>query len=242
MSRIYNSLPRIEEAAQLLPALQTSVLPELKSLLVDYQLDPQFGIVFVHRHFSLDEDKEQVVDLNGPDTVVSSVFRNGRPDKQIVDEFRLDLPDKFSVVPAKFVVRDELIPYEYKCVPKEQERAYKLRSENLPLAFLKEWYTILERYLVPDTMGLVDTSVADHGDGFERSDNERRLNIVTTGIRFKAPELGLYIPTLWGSRLGQPARACCCGGASPQPLPGTERAETGSNLSLFDGKAEQGSR
>jgi hypothetical protein len=55
-------------------------LPELKSLLINYQLDPQFGkVVFFHRYFSLKEDKERLFDPNRPDAVVSSVSEDGRP-------------------------------------------------------------------------------------------------------------------------------------------------------------------
>src|SRR5579859_3338506 len=98
MSHIYNSLPHIEETSHLLPTLQAStVLPELKSLLIQYGLDPQFGIVFIHRHFTLSES-EQVVGPPGPATVVSSIFTHGQPNSDVITEYNLRLPEEFSVV------------------------------------------------------------------------------------------------------------------------------------------------
>jgi len=211
MAHIYNNIPYIEDAARSLPVLELSVLPQLNNLLTCYELDSKFGVVLVHRHFDLVDAEEKVVDLKGPGTVVSSVFKNGRPDSQIVNEYSLELPEVYTIVPAKFIVRDELIPYEYTCVPKEEEMAFISHSENVPVEFLREWTLILRNYCAEDKMGLVDILTADDENGTERTDHERRLNIVTLSEYLGGAN---YIPTLWQpqSDSKQPARHCCCGG------------------------------
>ena len=212
MPLIYNTIPRVEEASKSLAELQASVLPELRALLVKYKLQSSFGIVLVHRHFDLINAEEQVVDLSGPDTVVSSVFTSGQPNAQVVDEYKLDVPDPFAVVPAKFLVRDELIPYEYKCVPKVQETQYSSRRSGLPPSFLKSWSNILGKYFAKDKMGLVDMLAEDDIEGFERSDAKRRLNIVTA--HSLSAERRQYIPTMWqsDSSPNRPSRTCVCNG------------------------------
>jgi hypothetical protein len=217
MSHIYNTLPHINEAAKRLPSLQSSVLPELKALLAAYHIEAQFGIVFVHRHFTLQQEEEQVVDLTGPGTVVSSVFQNGRPDDQVVEEYHLRVPDDFTLVPARFLVRDELIPYEFKCVSKDEECSFKEHADSLSESFISEWSDILERNDAQDTMGLVDLSTETAIDGLEISDAERRVSIITT-----TPEMTEEIesiPSVWQSQLEKPVRACGCGGALPEPPP-----------------------
>jgi len=211
MAHIYNSIPHIEEAARSLPVLESSVLPQLNSLLTNYELESKFGVVLVHRHFDLVDSEEQVVDLKGPGTVVSSVFKNGRPDSQIVNEYSLELPEVYTIVPAKFIVRDELIPYEYTCVPKEEEMAFISHSENVPVEFLREWTLILRNYCAEDKMGLVDILTADDENGTERTDHERRLNVVTLSEFFGGSN---YVPTLWQPQRDskQPARHCACAG------------------------------
>jgi hypothetical protein len=241
MSHIYNSLPHINEAAKRLPSLQSSVLPELKALLVEYQVEPLFGIVFIHRHFELEGDDEQVVDLTGPKTVVSSVFQNGRPDTRVVEEYGLDVPDSYSIVPARYLVREDLIPYEYKCVSKEEEFQFKEHMDNLPIQFIQQWRVILEENGARDTMGLVDLSTETAIDGFEISDAERRVNVITaTPDVLEAME---YVPSVWQSQLEKPVRSCgCqCGGALPElpPVPNPiirieTLAEIGNEGSLTD--------
>jgi hypothetical protein len=216
MSPIYNSLPHINEAAKRLPYLQSSVLTELKALLVDHQVEAQFGIVFVHRHFTLQE-VEQVVDLTGPGTVVSSVFHNGQPDSKVVEEYHLQVPDHFAVIPVRFLVREELIPYEFKCVSKDEESSFREHVENLSQSFINEWFGILQRNDAVDTMGLVDLSTETAIDGLEISDAERRVSLITTN-----PEMmeGMEsIPSVWQTQLENPVRACDCGGAFPKPPP-----------------------
>lgn len=220
MSHIYNTLPHINEAAKRLRSLESSVLPELKALLVEYQVEAQFGIVFIHRHFELKGDEEQVVDLTGHETVVSSVFQNGRPDIRVVEEYGLDVPDSYSIVPARYLVREELIPYEYKCISKEDEVQFKEHTTNLPIQFIEQWRVILEENEARDTMGLVDLSTESAIDGFEISDSERRVNVITaTPEVLEAME---YVPSVWQSQWEKPVRACGCGGALPEfpPIPG----------------------
>jgi hypothetical protein len=211
MAHIYNSIPHIEEAARCLPDLQSSVLPQLNNLLTNYDLESKFGVVLVHRHFDLVDAEEQVVDLKGPGTIVSSVFKNGQPDSQIVNEYALEVPEVYTIVPAKFIVRDELVPYEYMCVPKEEERAYTSHTQDLPIEFLREWYIILRNYCAEDKMGLADLLTADDENGTEHTDHERRLNIVTLSEYLGGAN---YVPTLWQPQgdSKQPARHCCCGG------------------------------
>ena len=208
MAHIYNRIPHIEEAARSLPVLQSSVLPELNNLLADYELESRFGVVLVHRHFDLTDSQEQVVDLKGPGTIVSSVFKNGQPDSQVVNEYELDLPELYAIVPTKFIVREELIPYEYMCVPKDEERAYNSHTQSLPGSFLKEWNLILRNYCAEDKMGLDVLTDADEY-GTEHTDLERRLNIVTLSEYLGD---GNYVPTLWQPQAGskKPARQCCC--------------------------------
>jgi hypothetical protein len=119
---------------------------------------------------------------------------------------------------VKFIVRDELIPYEYKCVPKEHEALYNMRKERLPTPFLKEWYRILDKSFAKDEMGLMDMLAEEQIDGFESSDPVRRLNIVTA--RPSSTAIDFYIPTLWQSHVGPKAgRKCGCGGRRPKDYP-----------------------
>ena len=216
MAHIYNSIPYIQEAMTSLPVLQSAVLPLLNTLLAHYELASKFGVVLVHRHFDLIDSGEQVVDLKGPGTIVSSVFKNGQPDSQIVMEYALQVPDVYTIVPAKFIVRDELIPYEYMCIPKEEEPVYTLNTETVPIQFLREWNLILKSYCAEDKMGLVDILNVEEESGMEHTDPERRLNIVTLSEYI---EEGSYVPTLWqpqgDPRL--PARACCCAISLEEP-------------------------
>lgn len=216
MAHIYNSIPYIQEAVTSLPVLQSAVLPLLNTLLAHYELASKFGVVLVHRHFDLVDSGEQVVDLKGPGTIVSSVFKNGQPDSQIVMEYALQVPDVYTIVPAKFIVRDELIPYEYMCVPKEEEPVYASNTETVPIQFLREWNLILKSYCAEDKMGLVDILNVEEESGMEHTDPERRLNIVTLSEYI---EEGSYVPTLWqpqgDPRL--PARACCCAISLEEP-------------------------
>ena len=214
MSHFYNSIPLIEDAALSLSVLQTFVLPQLKALLIKYHLEIEFGIVLVHRHFSLNDSHEQVVDVTGPGIVVSSVFSHGLPDPEIVRDYGLEIPNPFTVVPSKFLVREELIPYEYKCVPKDQAVLYNSRAEKLPRKFLKEWYDILGKYYARDKMGLVDVSSEEEIDGSEWSNSARRLNVVT--IKILTGKHDSYIPTLWQSHTeSKRACNCACGGRQP---------------------------
>jgi len=209
MAHIYNTIPHIEEAVTSLPILQSAVLPQLNNLLAHYELGSTFGVVLVHRHFDLVDSGEQVVDLKGPGTIVSSVFKDGQPDSQIVSEYELEVPEEYTIVPAKFIVRDELIPYEYMCVPKEEEPVYASHLETIPIDFLREWNFILKNYCAQDKMGLADILNADDESGTEHTDKERRLNIVTLS---DCLEDGSYVPTLWQPQGDPklPARACCC--------------------------------
>lgn len=218
MRSIYNSIPHIHEAVKHLTVLQSSVLPELKLLLAAFGLESQLGIVLVHRHFDLNGPEEQVVELKGPGTLVSSVFKNGQPDTKIIAEYNLDIPESFAVVPARFVVRDELIPYEYKCVPKDKECLYGSCMRSLPLEFLKEWCSILIKYFAEDKMGLVEMFTEETLEGFEHTDMERRLNVVR--IDSERPVAKNYVSTLWVSQQfpGQPARTCVCAPAPEQRL------------------------
>ena len=218
MSHIYNNIPLIEEAAVLLSTLQAFVVPQLKTLLNKYRLESDFGIVLVHRHFALKSAEEQVVDVNGPGTLVSSVFSHGRPDSQVIHDYNLDIPSPFSIVPAKFLVRDELVPYEYKCVPKDDENLYRLRTKRLPQKFLKDWYVILSRYRAQDKLGIIDLLTEEEIDGFEWTDTVRRLNVVTT--RTDSVTLENYIPTLWQLRKDSKiSRKCACNGRRPRKYP-----------------------
>jgi hypothetical protein len=237
MSHIYNTLPHINEAAKRLRSLESSVLPELKALLVEYQVEAQFGIVFIHRHFELKGDDEQVVDLTGPETVVSSVFQNGHPDTRVVEEYGLDVPDSYSIVPARYLVREELIPYEYKCVSIEDEVQFKEHTTSLPIEFIEQWRVILDENEARDTMGLVDLSTESAIDGFEISDSERRVNVITATP--EVCEAMEYVPSVWQSQWEKPVRACGCGGALPEfpPIPGPiirSEMEIGNEGSLED--------
>jgi hypothetical protein len=218
MSHIYNSIPLIEEAALPLSTLQAFVVPQLKTLLNKHRLESDFGIVLVHRHFNLKSADEQVVDINGPGTLVSSVFSHGRPDSQVVHDYNLDIPSPFAIVPTKFLVREELVPYEYKCVPKDDENLYRSRVKRLPQKFLKDWYVILGRYRAQDKLGVVDLLTEEEIDGFEWTDTVRRINVVTT--RTDSVTLENYIPTLWQSRKDSKiARKCACNGRRPKKYP-----------------------
>jgi hypothetical protein len=214
MSHVYNNIPLIEDAALSLSLLQTFVLPQLKALLIEHHLEIEFGIVLVHRHFSLNDSHEQVVDVRGPGILVSSVFSHGLPDPEIVRDYDLEIPNPFAVVASKFLVREELIPYEYKCVPKDQAVLCNSRTEKLPRRFLKEWYDILGKYYARDKMGLVDMSTEEEIDGYEWSNSARRLNVVT--VTTGTGKHDSYVPTLWQSHT-ESKRGCNCGTGGRQP-------------------------
>ena len=226
MAHIYNSIPLIEEAAVALSTLQAFVVPQLKTLLNQYHLGSDFGIVLVHRHFDLKSAEEQVVDMNGPGTLVSSVFSHGRPDSQVVHEYNLDMPSPFAIVPSKFLVRDELVPYEYKCVPKDDENLYRSRTKRLPQKFLKDWYVILGSYRAQDKLGVVDLLTEEEIHGFEWTDTVRRFNVVKTRTDSITPEN--YIPTLWQSRKDSKiSRACACPARRPKKYPRVRLGDDG---------------
>jgi hypothetical protein len=217
MSHIYNSLPYIEETSHLLPSLQDSVLPEARSLLQQYNLSPLFGVVLLHRHFTL-SDQEQVVDLPGPGTIVSSIFAAGHPNEQVIQEYNLRLPEEYTIVPARFLVRQQvLVPYEFKCISSEDEMEY-LARRRVPEGFLRDWAEVLERNGAEGMLGIADVSLQEggEGEGVEYTDLERRLSVVVMDsegtIASGLGDHGGGVPTLWQSGHREASRMCHCGG------------------------------
>lgn len=218
MSSVYNSIPYIEDAVSLLRALTATILPALEGLLANYQLQNQFGVVLAHRHFELMSEEEQVVDLSGCDIVVTSVFRNGKPDFKLVERYGLEVPDPFAVVPTKFLVGKKLVPYEYRCVPVEDEDLYWTRISGLPSDFLAAWYEILERHDAKDQVGLIDIFAEESVAGIEYTDVEQRVSVVH--LSNNPPVQRGYVPTVWRIQDGSgPTRSCCCPAAFPDPDP-----------------------
>lgn len=195
MSQVYNGLPDIMEASEALSRLENGYLSELSQLLVKYGLQSRIGISLVHRHFTLAQE-EQLVDLISAqgENVVSSVFRNGLPDNQIVKDYNLRVPDFPTIVPSKFIVRQSgLIPYEYSCVQKEQAKAFNT-LDRLDSAFITGWVETLERLGIVDILGL---TLLEGTEGtslsLEKSYPDRRVSISCQEVG----EMGDYIPSAW---------------------------------------------
>jgi hypothetical protein len=193
MATLYNTLPRVQDASEALEGLGQKPLTELGLLLTKYGLQRQFGICLAHKHFDLENNKEQVVDLkdtNG-NFIVSSIFTNGEPDFVIVKNYHLDLPELPEIIPSKFLVHESgLIPYEYCCIRKEEdEPAIHI---NPDATFLLDWVGVLERSDMRDKLGLALLQ-DDRTTGVERSYPSLRLNI-TTVMRGNITD---YTPTMW---------------------------------------------
>jgi hypothetical protein len=197
MPNIYNSLPDIASAAQALDCLEQGFLSELSLLLIKYDLQSRFGISLVHRHFELNDDEEQLVELSG----ISSVFKNGVPDSTILHEFNLHLPDSSMIVPSMFIIRDTgLFPYEYGCTGQNDAKVTNDMLSQIDDRFFSEWTDSLARQGLTDKLGLAIMQLStDGGLGpvrlVEQTYADRRVSVSRKS--FDNEDMSAYIPGVW---------------------------------------------
>lgn len=238
---IYNTLPLMDPTSPLLPLQHSpSVLKALHSLLQRYNLHTHFGIVLLHRHFTLSGPEEKLVDIPGPGIIVSTVFTHGKPDPDILRDYKLPqwVPREYEVVPARFVVSGEtLVPYEFKCVPRgrggrSRDTVRRYGRGRVERGFLRGWGRVLRSHGVEGGFGIavLEGQQAIEGEGcagVEYTDLERRVSIVMMGGAPSAPRTGYglgggglkgnefeggYVPTLWQDGRKEATRMCHCGG------------------------------
>jgi hypothetical protein len=203
----YNSLPHIQEASKALNDLDDDYLSLIDQILIKYDLQSSLGITLVHRHFLL-EDDEQLIELkcSQSDDVVSSVFKNGVPDDQVLSGYNLLIPQYPTIVPSVFIVRQSgVIPYEYCCV--EKEEANKLHFDILDRIddeFCAEWVTTLERLRMVDKLGLAIIDESTNGRVEDIYPNQR----VSVYREYRVGERrDEGVSTLW-TVAGDPKRSC----------------------------------
>jgi len=200
VAALYNTLPDIHEAARSVAHLEATVLPGLANLLVKFGLETSFNICLVHNHFQL-TDGESVVELDGPDGSVSSVFKAQSPDDDIVLRYNLDVPANPAVVGDTFLVRDgSLIPYEFRCVSEFEF----IRSPDViglkESGFLEEWETLLKSENIVDKLGLQWKSTGEVGRVvYEVAHPVERIHVRTRpdSTAFPRHDLQNYISTVW---------------------------------------------
>ena len=202
---LYNDLPDLVEASSSLPVLERSVIPALARLLANYNLHTQFNICLVHKHFSLLDDTEQVVDLDGSSGSISSVFRSGCANPRIIEHFSLNLPVAPSIVPDTFLVDDSgLIPYEFCCREIEEAEKHNRLTNNVDQAFLGAWQKVLVDNNVTKRVGLL---LRKGGEGMSKEKITRETSDSTVRVHFTvdstadefvgARNAGHGIPTIW---------------------------------------------
>jgi hypothetical protein len=192
-SLLYNSLPHISEASQTASRFEDASPPELSQLIVKYGLQSHLDITLVHRHFDLEGDHEQLVELDG----VTSVFRNGVPDCQIVDQYRLQLPSRYAIVPMTFIVRKNgLIAYEYSCGESEDTRDVNNIARSIDRTFIVHWVEILEHLDLMDKYGLA-VSGGDRKRIFEEFYQDKRVMVNFDEETINTAELTAAITTAW---------------------------------------------
>lgn len=198
MDNIYNSLPSILEAARVIHELEDDILLELSQLLTKYGLQSKFGISLVHRHFTLLDNTERIVDLRNVrgDTIVSSVFRNCTPDPQNVKNYNLDIPETAKVVGTLFLVRaEEVVPYEFSCVSENEATMMNQYIDDLDPMFMTEWAAVLDSKGLLNVFGLAlsENGLGEGSIWVERSDVRNRVSVAYQGV----DEEQQLVPSLW---------------------------------------------
>jgi len=214
MSLIYNGLPSgIDQATKLLTAVDlTRLLSELSQLLIYHRLNAYFGIVLVHRHFILSEN-EQMVAVKDGENMVTSVFKNGLPDRQVFTQFNLSVPSVLTIVASSLVVhKSGLLAYEYKCTNDAGACAQREIMKYINSSFRAEWVDILERFDVDDGFGLI--VLEDENIEFKREESfpKERVSVHRRIIGKKSEAETMDIPTMWYSSGRGPVTVCqSCG-------------------------------
>jgi len=203
---LYNSLPDIVEASRNVSALERSVIPTLADLLVTYGLHPRFNICLIHKHFSLLDRAEKVVNMKGENISVSSVFKDNSPDPIIVEKFALKIPTgQQTIVPDTFLVRRyRLIPYEFCCLDKPAAQRLVDTANNVDPAFLRAWQGTLVDCNFAERCGLLakipEVHTNDEKIDREISDSKLRVNVKMQSAWSEAFGAGIAsqaIPTSW---------------------------------------------
>ena len=198
MAGFYNSLPHIEEAIKALNEVDGAYLPILGQLLINYGVQSRLGISLVHRHFSLEDDEQLTrVRVRQSEEVISTVFKNGIPESQIVEDYNLLISESSKLVPSMFIIRESgIVPYEY-CYTEEAD-ANILHFNTLSRIdddFVAEWVAILKRWHLVDRLGLAilnDEPICL----IEATCSDKRVTV------FRQSAIGDdknndYIPTVW---------------------------------------------
>jgi hypothetical protein len=190
---LYNSLPHISQASQTARRFENTSPPELSQLILKYGLESRLDITLVHRHFDLEDDHEQLVELDG----VTSVFRNGVPDCQIVDQYHLQLPNCYAIVPTTFIVRNTgLIAYEHSCGESEHTRDVNNITRRIDQTFIMHWVEILEHLDLMDQYGLA-VSGGDRKRIFEEFYEDQRVMVNFDEDAVNTAEVTAAITTAW---------------------------------------------
>jgi hypothetical protein len=203
----YNSLSNIRDASKVLYECDEDWLAVLGPILIRHNLHPYFGISLVHRHFSLEEG-EQLIELRTSqgDDIISSVFKNGVPDSHVLNDYNLLVPQRATIVPSVFLVREGgVVPYEYSCIEKEQaDKGYLNILGRIDKEFYSEWVMGLERLNLVDKFGL--GFLDDTTDGrVEDTYKDKRVSVYR---RYKVGEdTDQVVPTMWTAD-GREARSC----------------------------------
>jgi len=150
----FNRVAEVSQVLREIPIIANRVVPDLATLFVRHGLTPHFNIILPHRHFSLHSPSEQVVELSSKTgQVVCSVFRDGLPDKRILDDCDLTMPRNPVLYPTNFVVLGEkLVPYEYSCA--EDCELPPIPCPALSEEFFRSWNHVISSNAVAVPMGL----------------------------------------------------------------------------------------
>jgi hypothetical protein len=206
---VYNKLRLIDDCLPHVPTIDAA-MPRLLDLLDKHGLGDKLGISLVHRHWDLLSDNEKVVELENDTYSISSVFVDGEPDPEMLGEWKLSLPEGSEIVPAKFFINDlQLIPFEYDCVDSSSSVAYRERTRALTGEFIEEFAKLAASSGVQGMVGPAVLPSDGIRNGWEVSDLDKRLNIVTFGEYTESADHE-PITTLWlvkGS--GQPIGRWC---------------------------------
>jgi hypothetical protein len=200
---VYNNLLEIDDCLPHVPDIEEQVIPGMIDLLKTYGLCEKVGISLVHKHWDLANDDEKVVDLENDSHSVSSVFSNGKADRQVLQPWNLLIPENPEITPAKFIVRDNaMIPYEYDCVDFTEATYREERIQAVPAEFLHDFTAMKASCDVPEMLGLAVLPSGGVSEGWEVSDREARLNIVTFGVN-NSPDFESVTTVWWAGRDGR---------------------------------------
>ena len=177
------------------------MVPDLAKLLADYGLHDRFNIWLAHRHFLLSNENDRIVELQGRNISVSSVFTEGAPDSKILDNFDLSIPAEPAMIPNTFLSHGgRLLPMEYLCLDRNDAEAHLFTAANVTKTFLGEWDEVLARHDVEHRFGLA-LRTSDDIDLGERSklqyfDSFLKVDI-TVENEFMISSFPIGVPAVW---------------------------------------------